>query len=464
MMAHPARRTHDSTSSTNQQGNNNEPGGRLAAVDGATAHDALPTLYRDRSFWGMAATQFLGAFNDNLFKQLILLLATPTAAQAGAVADRQAEAQVVFAGSFLIFSGFAGFLSDRFSKRPIVILSKVAEIVVMLMGLVGFLLYETVGFGGMLFVLFLMGTQSAFFGPSKYGILPEMLRASDLPKANGIFLMLTFLAIIFGTAMAGVLLTVDQQVWRGSMWCVIIAILGTITSFAVRRVPPAQPGLRYHWSAWGISRDILQLLRQDSRLLWALFAMAMFWMIGGMVLPAVNALGKTQLGLEEGPTSILSASIGLGIAVGCMLGGYLSRERVSRPVVVSGAVGTVVTLALMCLPGGELGHLLGYWGSLPVLILMGLFSGMFVVPVQVILQTRPPREEKGRMIATMNQITWIGVILGAVLFGACVRVLDTTGWPRNTVFGVTALLMLPVAIFYRPKDERLDGGATDPIL
>jgi acyl-[acyl-carrier-protein]-phospholipid O-acyltransferase/long-chain-fatty-acid--[acyl-carrier-protein] ligase len=181
-------------------------------------------------------------------------------------------------------------------------------------------------------------------------------------------------------------------------------------------------------------------------------------MVGGMVLPTVNTLGKTQLGLGEGATSTLAASIGLGIAIGCILGGYLSHGRVSRPVVACGAVGTVATLALMCLPGGPHGHLLGYAGSLPVLILIGVFSGMFIVPVQVSLQTRPPRQEKGRMIATMNQISWVGVILGAVVYGACVRVLDATHWPRNTIFGVTALLMLPVAILYRPKDERLNDA------
>jgi acyl-[acyl-carrier-protein]-phospholipid O-acyltransferase/long-chain-fatty-acid--[acyl-carrier-protein] ligase len=406
----------------------------------------------------MAATQFLGAFNDNLFKQLILLLATPTAAQlaSGGAPDRQAEAQVVFAASFLIFSGVAGYLSDRFSKRPVVILSKVAEIGVMLFGLIGFLYYDVAGFGGMLFVLFLMGMQSAFFGPAKYGILPEMLRAKDLPQANGIFLMLTFLAIIFGTALAGVLLHLfSDRVWLGSLACVAIAIVGTITSFAVRRVPPAQPGLRHQWSSWGVSRDIRELLRRDRELLWAIIAVAMFWMVGGMVLPAVNALGKTQFGLEEGPTSLMAASIGLGIAVGCMLGGYLSRGRVNRSVVVGGAFGTVATLAIMCVPGGARGHALGYPGSIPVLILMGTFSGMFIVPVQVALQTRPPREEKGRMIATMNQISWVGVILGAVIYGVCIRVLDITEWPRSTVFGVTAVLMLPVAIFYRPADETL---------
>jgi acyl-[acyl-carrier-protein]-phospholipid O-acyltransferase/long-chain-fatty-acid--[acyl-carrier-protein] ligase len=99
--------------------------------------------------------------------------------------------------------------------------------------------------------------------------------------------------------------------------------------------------------------------------------------------------------------------------------------------------------------------LLGYRGSFPILILLGLFTGLFVVPVQVIVQSRPPRDEKGRVVATMNQLTWIGVILGSLIYGASVQILDRTGGPRNTVFAVTAVLMTPVAIFYHPKDEKL---------
>jgi acyl-[acyl-carrier-protein]-phospholipid O-acyltransferase/long-chain-fatty-acid--[acyl-carrier-protein] ligase len=424
----------------------------------AISHDRLPTLYRDSSFLGMAVTQFLGAFNDNLFKQLMLLLATPTLAElaAGTARDRQGPAQAVFSAGFLIFSGFAGYLSDRFSKRPIVIMSKVAEIVVMLMGLVGFMMYDLIGFGGMLVVLFLMGTQSAFFGPSKYGILPEMLRPRDLPRANGVFLMLTFLAIIFGTALAGRLWTLTGgQIWLAQMACVVIAIVGTLTSLFVRRLPPAQPELRHRWSVWGVSREMRTLLLVDRELFWALAASSMFWMVGAIVLLAVNALGKTQLGLSEELTSNMAASIGAGIAVGCILGGYLSRGRVSRRVVVLGAVGTVVALTLMCLPGRNHGHLLGYPSSIPVLILMGASAGVFVVPVQVLLQSRPPREQKGRMIGTMNQCQWLGVIAGALLFELCVRVLDATGGPRCAVFGVTAALMLPVALFYRPVDQIL---------
>src|SRR5437868_14064612 len=127
---------------------------RGASIESAPPHDQLPELYQDTSFWSMAATQFLGAFNDNLFKQLILLLATPTLLQVeeGSVSDLQSTAQLVFAAAFLIFSGFAGFLSDRYSKRRIVVICKVAEIFVALMGLIGFLYFDRIGVTGMLFV------------------------------------------------------------------------------------------------------------------------------------------------------------------------------------------------------------------------------------------------------------------------------------------------------------------------
>jgi MFS family permease len=421
----------------------------------------LPPLLRDRSFLGMAVTQFLGAFNDNLFKQLILLLATPTAAQlvAGTAHDRQGEAQGIFAISFLLFSGFAGFLADRTSKRTVIVLSKVAEIVAMLLGMIGFFWFDTVGLNGMFLVLFLMGAQSAFFGPAKYGILPETLRAADLPRANGIFLMLTFLAIIFGTALAGPLS--GGRIWLGSMMCVGIAVVGMLTSLLVRQVPPAQPNLKHQWAQWGVSRHMRQLLWRDKELLWAIFAVSIFWMVGGVVLPTVNALGITQLGIGEDRTSLLTASVGLGIAVGCILGGYLSQGRVNRKVVTTGAWGIVISLALMSMPGRDHQHWLGFWGSIPVLILVGLSAGMFIVPIQVELQSRPPREEKGRMIATMNQFSWIGVILGAVLYSVCLKLLNATGWPRSTVFGITALLILPVAILYRPKDDKLGEPSAD---
>ena len=291
---------------------------RVVADNGALDHRDLPPLARDTSFWGMAATQFLGAFNDNLFKQLILLLATPTAAQlaAGTGSDKQAYAQIIFAAAFLIFSGVAGYFSDRYQKRTVVVTAKVAEILIMFLGLIGFVEFGRFGLTGLFTVLFLMGTHSAFFGPAKYGILPEMLRPSDLPRANGIFLMLTFLAIIFGTAAAGWLLTYSgNRIWIGSLACIGIAVLGTLTALTVRAAPPAQPDLQHGWSSWGVPKEIIALLRRDRELMAAIIVVSMFWMIGGIVQQTVNALGKTQLHLSDEKTSVLAASIGIGIAL-----------------------------------------------------------------------------------------------------------------------------------------------------
>ena len=176
---------------------------------------------------------------------------------------------IVFAVPFLLFSGVAGFISDRISKRWIVIGAKVAEVFIMLLGFLGFVWYDQVGFAGLMVVLFLMGVHSAFFGPAKYGILPEMIRPSDLPRANGIFLMLTFMAIIFGMAAAGGLLTYSGgRIWLGSLVCVGIAVLGVCTALFVRRVPVAQPNLQLRWSSWGVPPEIMRLLRQDRQLTW----------------------------------------------------------------------------------------------------------------------------------------------------------------------------------------------------
>src|SRR5580765_982044 len=208
-------------------------GQTLIEEPNSTSDTSSTPLFQDRSLWGMTATQFFGAFNDNLFKQLMLLLAIPVGAAAARKADEQGLATMLFSLPFVLFSGFAGYLSDRYSKRTMIVLCKLAEIGIMLLGMAGFLAYGATGYRGLLVVLFLMGTHSAFFGPGKYGILPELFREADLPRANGVILMTTFLAIIFGTASAGLLgdLLYDQagrrvpeRLWIGSLLCIAIAV------------------------------------------------------------------------------------------------------------------------------------------------------------------------------------------------------------------------------------------------
>lgn len=422
----------------------------------------LPPLLQDTAFWGMSVTQFLGAFNDNLFKQLLLLLATPTAIEIAAaqangqtMPDRQADTMIVFAIAFLAFSGFAGWLADRTSKRKLIIAAKCAEIVIMALGMFGFLFYGAIGFNGMLVVLFLMGTQSAFFGPPKYGILPEMIHDRELPQANGIFLMFTFVAIIFGTVLAGAIGADTDTAWLGSAVCIGIAVVGTLTSLLVRKVPPANPGMKLRLSDWLVPPESIALVRRDRELLLALIVTSSFWLLGCIVQQSVNALGKSQLGLGDSDTSILAAMLGVGIPIGCLIGGKLSAGRINPRVVSGGAIGVVLCLGLLSIRGGPNDHLLGFYGSIPVLILAGISTGIFIVPIQVAVQALPPANEKGRMIALMNQCNWIGIIIGALLFKASIGFCESMNQPRNSTFAVAALVMLPIALFYRPRERQL---------
>jgi acyl-[acyl-carrier-protein]-phospholipid O-acyltransferase/long-chain-fatty-acid--[acyl-carrier-protein] ligase len=433
-----------------------------------------PTLYHDRSFWSMAVTQFLGAFNDNLYKQLVLLLSIAAGGAAAAQAtDEQWLPMLIFAAPFLAFTGYAGYLSDKFSKRSIVIICKLAEVVIMALGGLGFYIYWTSGSLAFLYaVLFLMGTHSAFFGPGKYGILPEMLRESDLPRANGFILMMTFLAIIFGTGLAGLLLA-DGRLWLASTSCIVIAVIGTLTSLFIRRLPPANPGLRFQWSALTVPPDMREMLARDRPLLAALTVSSVFWLLAGMVPSAVNALGKIELQVGDLWTSILTACIGVGIAAGCVIGGLVSHGAVDFRLLRVGIVGMLICLVLAGIPaGGDIATLqnaegeltrmpglgdarqwLGFWGSVPVMLLLGAFTGLFAVPLQVFMQSRPPRDKKGRMIAVMNQANWVGVLISAVSYWLLAKIVESSDWPRSTMFLFIAALTLPIALFYHPRHD-----------
>ena len=442
----------------------------------AVEKSELPPLLQDKSFWGLAITQFLGAFNDNLYKQLILLLAVPVVAGAALVAadaagaagggepssDVQGWALLVFSIPFVLFSGVAGYLSDRFSKQPIILLCKVAEIGVTLLALVAFLMYDTTGMLGTWTVLFLMGTHSAFFGPGKYGILPEIFRAQDLARANGIILMTTFLAIIFGTVAAGGLHDFlvggtgsVQNLWIASLVCIGIAVAGTLSSLLIRRTPAAQPTLPLTGDAWLVSHEIRSVLANDRPLLVALLASCVFWLVAGLAMPTINSLGLTQLGLDKTRTSFLTASIALGIMAGAILAGWISRFGKTDRLVTVGLWGILGSLIALGMWQGEATHILGQGGSICALIALGVFSAIYSVPLQVFLQQRPPPAIKGRMIATMNQANFVGILLAGPLYQLFERFAAWSGAPISSVFWMIALLVLPLAIFYRLDSQAI---------
>lgn len=405
------------------------------------------------SFWGLVATQFLGAFNDNLYKQILLLLFVQVPLN-GQTRDLQWLATAAFSIPFVLFSGYAGYLSDRYSKRNVIILSKVAEIVIMAAGAAVFFLVMKIGLTLpviclLCITIFCMGAQSAFFGPGKYGILPEFLPERCLPGANGFMLMTTFFAIIFGSALAGTLLEFFRaQLWLAGLVCTVIAILGTATSFMVARVDPAQSSLRFEWSTVAIPRALRDYFREDRALWGAVVVSSVFWMAASLAQMAVNALGKLQLDVGDQRTSLMVASISVGIAVGSLVAGALSRQRFNTGVLLTGLWGMCACLLLLGIPTTQGNHhLLGYGGSIAALVVLGGFTGMFAVPLQVFLQARPPQTLKGRMIATQNLCNWIGIVASAPLYGVVSRVLVAIDWPPSTMFLLIMSILAMVGIY-----------------
>jgi len=420
-------------------------------------------LKRDVAFWGMTFTQFFGAFNDNLFKMLLLLLCVDYAESVGGkVGTYQVCAQITFALPFVLFSGISGYLSDRTSKRKIVILCKVGEIAVMVAGLIAL---RAPGIAALYVVMFLMSTQSAFFGPAKYGILPEMLRDSDLPPANGVVQLTTFLAIIFGGALAGYMKEwFDPDIWLISAACVVVAVAGTLTSLLLRRTPVARPGLPFNNEMMWINVEMRALLKQDRTLLMALLMSSLFWFLGGSVQQIVTAYGKRQLALGDAGTSELFVATSLGIGIGCAIAGSISKNRVNFGLVRLGAWGIIVSFVMLAGIGANLLPVPRVPASYVALFVQGLFCGLFIVPIQVFLQVRPPAEKKGQMIGTMNLTNWIGILFSAGFYFACYEGIssilpDANPVPISWSFLATAIIMLPVALCYRPADVDLSEQA-----
>jgi len=426
-------------------------------------------LYSNKSFWGLTLTQFLGAFNDNVYKQILLLLfvAIPYGHE-GKTVDLQGLAMGMFSAPFIFFSGYAGYLSDRFSKRRVIVVCKIAEIFIMSLGAVLFYLYAREGLkwwlvGTMATTLFCMGTHSAFFGPSKYAVMPEILREPDLPNANGLILMTTFLAIIFGTALAGGLKQyLKDDLWIAGLVCISISIIGTITSLTIYRVPPAIPNLKFDWSTVWIPQAIWQYFAVDRPLYIAVLVSSVFWGTASIVLLAINALGERQLKVTNLKTSLMVATISVGIAIGSVIAGHLSKQQFNTRVMKTGAWGLAICLGLMAIPAHNAQHhLLGYYGSVICLVVAGIFTGMFAVPLQTYMQVRPPKGLKGRMLATQNLLNWIGITLSSVLYYGVARFIEQGGYPNSIMFAITSVFMLGVAIFYHPRSEKLGEARSE---
>jgi acyl-[acyl-carrier-protein]-phospholipid O-acyltransferase/long-chain-fatty-acid--[acyl-carrier-protein] ligase len=358
------------------------------------------------TFKWLNTTQFLGALNDNVFKLLIVLFLI--ALQGTDVAGNvTASAGAVFVGPFLLFSAFAGKLADRFSKRNIVVLAKVAEVVVMAAGCVVFL---SKSIFGLYCVLFLMATQSAFFAPAKYGIIPELVKSEQLSQANGLLEGLTYLAIVIGMALGPVLVQVTSgRYGLMGLICVGIAVTGLITSLQISPTPAAGGGKR---ASFFFLRDIWQTIwsiRSQGGLLLAVIGSAYFLLIGGFIYCNLIPYGITHLGLDEVQSGYLWAMGAVGIGAGALWAGRLSGRNVEFGVIPLGALGLTLSSAGLGFARG------GLYLTFALVFLMGAGAGLFIVPIYAYIQLRSPSERRGEVLAASGFLGWVGVLLASIL-------------------------------------------------
>jgi len=358
------------------------------------------------SFRRLNLTQFLGALNDNLLKLLIIffLIAQNGPQQATAVS---AKCGAVFVIPFLLFSPLAGMLADRLSKQRIIRAMKGLELVIALLGIAAF---SSASATGLYAVLFLMAAQSALFGPAKYGIIPELVERRQLSRANSLIESCTYLAIIFGSALAPLLAQASSSHYqRAGLACVAIALFGILSSWRIEKTAPAaivsNHSAGFLKETWGTIGD----LRRDRDLLLAILGSAYFLFLGAFAQINLIPFGMQVHRLTQEQSGYLFLVAALGIGLGSLLAGKLSGRNVEFGVVPLGAFGLAVTsCGLYLLPVGLIGHLI-------LIALLGGSAGLFIVPLQAFVQLRAPREKLGRILAVSGVLSWCGVLFAAGL-------------------------------------------------
>jgi acyl-[acyl-carrier-protein]-phospholipid O-acyltransferase/long-chain-fatty-acid--[acyl-carrier-protein] ligase len=375
--------------------------------DGSVSSEAPARKWR-LGFWSLIATQFQGAFNDNGLKFFVIFLilgSNPTAAQKDLLVFVIGN---LFALPFLLFSMTGGYLADRFSKRTVAIGTKIFEVAAMLFAMYAF--YR--GDSRMAFaVIFLASTQAAFFGPAKYGLLPELLPAELLSWGNGVLELTTFAAIISG-AVLGPLLAQHFHA-RESVGAVIFgacSLLGLVASFGISRVSPADPSKKFRINIFGDLLKQFRIIRPDRTLHLAVAGNTYFWFLGALLQFVIVFYGREVLHLDETHGGYLQAALAIGIGVGSLAAGFLSAGKIEYGLIPLGAIGmTVFALAISI-------HGLSFIQVITLLAALGFAGGFFIVPVNALIQHQPDEKDKGSVIAFANFLSFVGVIIASAIY------------------------------------------------
>ena len=396
-------------------------------------------------FWSLIFTQFQGAFNDNALKFLVIYL----------IVERNFPSDVrdlfillvggLFAIPFILFSLAGGYFADRYSKREVTIGTKLFEIGVGLFATAALALANLPMEAA---AVFLISTQGALFGPSKYGLLPELVPENKLSWANGVIELGTFVASISAVMAAGYLADAfrGRQFWSGIV-LLGLTMMGLFSSYGISRVRAANPARLFRANPLGDLGGQLRIIAKDRILSWAIVGNTYLWFLAALLQFVIVVYGHDILRVNETEISYLQAAVGIGIGAGSLLAGYLSRGKIETRLVPIGAVGMTFFGFLVARHG------LGLWPVRENLGLLGLFGGFYAVPLNALIQHRPSLELRGGVIGAANLFSFVGVFLAAGVYFALSSGAHLD--PRE-IFIAGAMMTLVAAfhaIFLKPRAQ-----------
>ncbi len=389
-----------------------------------------PSQRLPRGFLWLNATQFFGALNDNIFR-LFIVFSLISLRGPEAASEVTAIAGAVFVMPFLLFVALAGVLADRISKRTITICVKTCEVAVMALGTWALSL-DSVWF--LYGILFLMATQSAFFGPTKYGIVPELAGRERLSRANSYIQAFTYLAIILGTGMAPFLSKITgEQYENAAIYCVGFAVIGLVTALFIPCTPPA--GATAKASVLFV-RDIWRTLRfvsKDGYLMLAVVASSYFLLIGAFMQMNIIPYGMEMLGFSQENSAYLFLFAAVGIGTGSLGAGRLSGRNIEFGLVPLGALLLTISVIALTFVAANV-------TAIAILILLaGFGAGLFIVPLQAFIQFRSPRERLGETLAASGFLSWVGVLVASGLLFLFSEIIGLNAGQGFLVIGLLTL-------------------------
>jgi len=392
-------------------------------------------LLGDSRFQAFLWTQFLGAFNDNVYKMIVSILAVRIASDSSLGSRYLALAGAVFVLPFLLFAGYAGQIADRFSKTRVLQVTKSFEIVVMLIGMIALV---SARIDLLLAVLFLLALQANFFSPAKYAILPEMMGEDQLSRANGLLELTTFVAIVVGTSFGTFLFArwSDQPLLMGGT-LLAIAVIASLLSLHIRKVPAAGSREPFRWNPF---REVIagaRDLRAQPPLAMSVLGISWFWFVGGLFQLALILAGKEVLHVSETQVGFLVTALAAGIGVGSVTAGAISGDHIELGLVPLGSL----LMGLFSIPLG-LTH--NYTFALILLAGVGFSAGLFAVPLNAYLQEHADPKLKGRILTTNNFANMLGVILAS---GVLWLLHDEFGWNAGIILSAVGSVMLLGTIY-----------------